>query len=162
YINVYSELGKGTTFRIYLPLTEAKAEETVQAKEEEAAKIEGTETILVAEDEGHVRKFTKETLEKFGYEVIVAADGDEAIEKFKENKDKIQLLILDVIMPKRNGREVYEMIRKTSPDIKVIFVSGYPANIIQKKGIFEEGFNFLPKPIPPTMLLETVRRILNK
>ncbi|MBA4349391.1 MAG: hybrid sensor histidine kinase/response regulator, partial [Thermodesulfovibrio sp.] len=162
YINVYSELGKGTTFRIYLPLTEAMKEEAVHTKEEEAEKIEGTETVLIAEDEGHVRKFTKETLERFGYKVIEATDGDEALQKFKENEDRIQLLILDVIMPKRNGREVYDEIRKTKPDIKVIFVSGYPADVIHEKGIPEEGFNFIPKPIRPTDLLKIVREELDR
>jgi PAS domain S-box-containing protein len=162
YINVYSEPKRGTTFRIYLPLTEAIKEEAVHAKEEEAKKIEGTETVLIAEDEGHVRKFTKETLERFGYKVIEAADGDEAIEKFKENEDKIQLLILDVVMPKRSGREVYYEISKIRPDIKVIFVSGYPADVIHEKGVLEESFNFVPKPIPPTRLLELIREVLNK
>jgi DNA-binding NtrC family response regulator len=143
-------------------LTEARQEEVVYAKEEEAEKIEGTETILIAEDEEHVRKFTKETLERFGYKVIEAADGDEALRKFKENEDKIQLLILDVIMPKRSGREVYNEISKTRPDIKVIFVSGYPADVIYEKVIFEEGFNFIPKPVRPTDLLKTVRGELDR
>ncbi len=158
YINVYSEPGKGTTFRIYLPLIEATAE---KMKPLNIKPLEtGTETILLAEDEPEVRVFNKKLLEEYGYRVIEAMDGDDAIGKFKLHKDKIHLVILDVIMPNRNGREVYEAIRKITPDVRVIFTSGYPAEHIN--GMITEGFEYIPKPVAPTKLLEKIREVLEK
>lgn len=161
FINVYSEPGKGTTFKIYLPLIKSEVEEKVSAMP--AAYPEGgTEIVLVAEDDRAVRKLTKDILERFGYKVIAAEDGEEAIKKFKENKKEIQLLLLDVIMPKKNGKEVYEEIRKINPGIKTIFLSGYTADLIHKKGILEEGLNFMLKPVSPKELLRKVREALDK
>jgi CheY-like chemotaxis protein len=91
-----------------------------------------------------------------------AVDGEDAIRIFNENKDKIQLLFLDVIMPKKNGKEVYDDIKKVRPDIKAIFTSGYNADIIHKKGILEEGLDFITKPISPEELLRKVREVLDK
>jgi PAS domain S-box-containing protein len=160
YINVYSELGKGTTFKIYLPVIKAGVEEAKPAAD--ASPKRGTEVVLVAEDEPDVRKLTKTVLEEFGYTVIEAVNGEDAINKFMENRDKIQLLLLDVIMPKKNGKEVYEEIKKIKPDMKALFISGYTSNFIHKKGILEEGINFVLKPISPTKLLKKMREILDK
>jgi CheY-like chemotaxis protein len=162
YINVYSEVGGGTAFKIYLPIIKPDILEKTEFAKEGMVYTGGTETILIAEDDEPVRKLTKEALERAGYKVIDAVDGDDAIEKFMEHKDEIQLLLLDVIMPKRNGREVYDEIRKTRPDIRVIFVSGYPADFIATKGIIEEGLNFIAKPLPPNQLLKKIREMLNK
>lgn len=160
YINVYSEPVKGTTFKIYLPLIKSKVEEVKLAN---LSIIKGgIETILVAEDDAQVRELTKEVLEGFGYKVMEATDGDDATKIFNENKDKIQLLFLDVIMPKKNGKEVYDEIKKVRPDIKAIFTSGYNADIIHKKGILEEGLDFITKPISPDELLRMVREVLDK
>ncbi|MEW6066954.1 MAG: PAS domain S-box protein [Nitrospirota bacterium] len=159
YINVYSEPGKGTTFKIYLPLIKSKTEE------EKIADLHvvttGTETVLVAEDDKQVRALIKHVLEGSGYQVMEAEDGEEAMRIFNENKDKIQLLILDVIMPKKNGKEVYDEIKKIRPDIKAIFTSGYNAEIIHKKGILEKGFGFVIKPSSPQELLKKVREVLD-
>jgi len=161
YINCYSESGKGTTFRIYLPLI--KSEEVKEIKPAEpVAPICGTETILLVEDEERVRKVTREVLEEFGYKVIEAKDGEEAMNKFIEFKDKIYLLLLDVIMPKMNGKEVYDKIKKFKPDIKTLFTSGYPADLIRKEDIFEKGLEFISKPISPISLLKKVREVLDK
>ncbi|KAF0144150.1 MAG: multi-sensor hybrid histidine kinase [Nitrospirae bacterium] len=161
YINVYSEQGQGTTFNIYLPLThKAEVKETKLA--EMAPSMEGAETVLLAEDEEDVRRITKTVLEKFGYKVIEAVDGEDAVNKFVENRDKIELLIFDVIMPAKTGKEAYKEIKKIRPDIKALFVSGYPAEISDRKGLFEEGINFVPKPVSPTGLLKKVREILDK
>jgi len=160
YINCYSEPGTGTTFRIYLPVIES---ETEKAKKEEHITLSGgTETILLAEDEEEVRKLMKLVLEETGYKVIEAVDGKEAIEKFRENKDRITLLLLDVIMPKINGKGVYEEAKKIKPDIKALFSSGYPADFIHKKGILEEGLNFISKPASPHELLKRIREVLDK
>lgn len=159
HINVYSELCKGTTFKIYLPLIRSKVAETQPIT---LSSLEGgTETILVAEDDKEVRKLSKDVLECFGYKVIETGDGEDTINRFKENEDKIQLLVLDVIMPKKNGREVYEEIRKIRPDIKVLFMSGYTADIINSKGILEKGANFISKPVSSHEFLRKVREVLD-
>lgn len=159
YINVYSEPGAGTTFRIYLPLSaEALEEKALQGDE---APIGGSETILIAEDSEEVRNLTKSILEEFGYTVITAVDGEEAVERFMENRDRIGLLLFDVIMPRKNGKEAYDEIRKTAADVKAIFLSGYTEEIIQKKGLFEEGLSLVSKPIAPTLLLKKIRETLD-
>lgn len=159
YIDVDSEPGKGSTFKIYLPLTEPGVEKTEKIVLPPPAG--GTETILVAEDEAQVRKLVKEVLEGAGYTVIEAEDGKDAVNKFMENKDKIQMLMLDVIMPHKNGKEVYEEIKKINPAIKSIFTSGYTADIVHKKGIFDKKFNYISKPVAPSDLLRKIREVLN-
>lgn len=99
---------------------------------------------------------------EYGYAVIAAADGEQAVRICQVNKDRIKLLVLDVIMPKKNGREVYDAIRATNPRIRALFTSGYTANIIHKQGVLEEGVNFIPKPIAPYVLLRKVREVLDK
>jgi PAS domain S-box-containing protein len=159
-INVYSEPGKGTTFKIYLPLVR---KETVIEQTEVLPPIKGgTETILVAEDEADVRRLVKEVMEKYGYRVIEALDGEDAIKRFSENKDDIHLALLDVVMPKRSGKEVYEAIKEMKPDVKIMFMSGYTNDIIHKKGILEVGMDFIQKPLSPDELLRKVREILDR
>jgi len=160
HIDVYSEPAKGTTFKIYFPLIQQ------QYVQEELSKSfitkTGYETILVAEDDIQVRELVKQLLELFGYNVILAEDGEDAIDTFTKNEDKIDLLLLDVIMPKKNGKEVYDMIKKRNPRIKAIFISGYSSDIIHKKGILEEGLEFLSKPILQETLLTKVREVLDR
>ena len=162
FINVYSEPGKGTTFRIYLPLIQEKMG-VEEAKSDVLNPPEtGTETILLAEDEKVVREFIKKLLEDYGYKVIEAIDGGDAINRFKLYKDKIQFVLLDIIMPEKNAREVYENIRQINPNIKALFMSGYTADMMLKKRILEDGFDFIEKPLSPTKLLRKVREILDK
>jgi DNA-binding response OmpR family regulator len=115
----------------------------------------------MAEDDGTVRTFTRELLEEYGYTFIEAIDGEDAVKKFREQKGAVQLLILDLIMPKKNGSEAYEEIRKLMPDIKVIFSSGYEADIINRKGMLEAGLNYLAKPVTPKQLLAKIREVLD-
>ena len=138
FINVYSEPGKGTTFRIYLPLITAAAVEGQKAIDAEYPKG-GTETILLAEDDARLRKLTVLVLEQMGYTVITANDGEEAVTKFMENKDRIQLLLFDIIMPKKNGREAYDEIRKVMPTIPVLFASGYSPDMLREKALIDKG-----------------------
>ncbi len=160
YINLHSELGRGTTFRIYLPIIDEK----VQYKKimEHQAIQGGTETVLLAEDDEDVRKLIKDILEKFGYKVIVAVDGEDAFDKFIENKHSIQILLLDLIMPRKNGKKVYSEIKEIKPDIKALFLSGYSANLVHRKGVLEEDLNFIFKPVSVNDLLINVREILDK
>ena len=160
YINVYSEPGKGTTFKLYLPritpeIKRAHIQESIPF-------LNGFETILLAEDDSGVRNLTKKILEESGYAVIEAVDGEDAVNKVRESKERIQLAILDVVMPKKNGREAYDEIRKIAPGIRVLFTSGYTANTIQTRGFFEEGLHFIAKPVPPKQLLLKVREVLNE
>jgi len=160
YINCYSELGRGTTFKIYLPLVKIEGAETIEEKA--AAPKRGTETLLVAEDDPAVRDLTKITLENYGYTVIEAVDGEDAVNKFRENQDNIHIVVLDVIMPRKNGRDAYEDIKGIRHDIRAIFMSGYDADIIKTKGILEDGMAFVSKPVSPLELLTKVREGLDK
>lgn len=158
-IDVVSEIDKGTTVAIYLPAIQANL-----AEEKSADVIpdnKGRETILVAEDDEAIRWLAKDMLEEFGYTVILAENGEDALNKFWENRDKIELLLLDVIMPKKNGKETYEEIKSMNPDIKAIFLSGHAADPHHKKGIPEEGLNVIIKPFAVTALLDKVRLVLD-
>jgi len=157
YITVYSEPGKGTMFRIYLHV----ADKAPKEYNETAVSVEGgNETILVAEDNDTVRDLIREVLTEYGYAVIEAIDGIDAIRKYKAEK-KIDLLILDSVMPKKNGHEVYEELIRISPNIKVLFTSGHTRDVFLDKGIEDEKFAFLSKPILPDALLQKVRKVLD-
>jgi len=161
FINLYSEPGMGTTFRIYLPLIASEAvKDTVPRLIDPP--VRGTETVLLAEDEGNLRKLSAGLLEEFGYTVIDAVDGEEAVTKFMENKDTIQLLLFDLIMPKMNGKEASDEIRKIKPGMKVLFASGYDPDLLQQKTLLEEGVHLVYKPISPMDLLRKVRSVLDE
>jgi CheY-like chemotaxis protein len=161
YITVYSEPEMGTTFRIYLPVIKP-TEEVVVKTGAEPPPSRGTETILVAEDDTALRKLFSIVLQAYGYNVITAEDGEEAIQKFMDNKDKIQLVMLDMIMPKKSGKEVYDKIKIIMPDIKTLFSSGYTADRIDKDSMLREGFNFIMKPVSSKDLLRKIREVLDK
>lgn len=110
---------------------------------------------------GRSGELTKKILEEFGYKVIAAEDGEDAITKFIENKHRIQLLLFDVIMPKKSGKEAYEEIRKLGP-VQVLFMSGYTAEGIHERGIIGEGPEVILKPVSPTALLKKVRETLDR
>jgi CheY-like chemotaxis protein len=161
YIKVYSEPGQGTEFEIYLPLSEEAV--SLDKKTEAAVPVKGgNETILVAEDDASLRKLTRIVLESFGYSVITAENGDDAIVKFMENRERINLVLLDMIMPKKSGKEVSAAIKKVSPRIKILFESGYTMDIIKTKELTEDGFDFIHKPFQPNDLLMKVREMLDR
>ena len=161
YINAYSEPGHGTAFRIYLPIRPASA--TVAAPEPDSEKPEGgTETILVAEDDNSIRELAKTVLSKFGYTVIEASDGEEAVGKFREHSDTVRLLLMDLIMPKMNGKEAYDQIRRIRPDIKIIFSSGYAPDQLMAKVQFNRNSHLIQKPASPFDLLRKVRKVLDE
>jgi two-component system, cell cycle sensor histidine kinase and response regulator CckA len=160
FISCYSEKGKGTTFSVYMPIIDELA---VSSDATPTAPVSrGSETILLVEDDGDVRKPIKLYLENYGYRVIEAADGEEGVDKFVANEEKIDLALIDVIMPRLNGREVYRRIRERKPDIKVIFMSGYTADILEQEKMVEEGINLLMKPTVNRELLKTVRNLLDQ
>jgi len=161
FIKVYSESGHGTVFRIYLPLSEEAALQNKNLASLDSVQG-GLETILVAEDAADIRRLTKIVLESFGYKVIIAEDGEDAIAKFRENKDKIKLAVIDMIMPKKSGTEVSEALRKEHPEIKILFVSGYTLDTLNRQKMIVAGIDFMHKPIVPQDLLKKVREILDR
>jgi PAS domain S-box-containing protein len=156
---VSSEPGEGTTFNIYLPIIQGSA-----VKDESKVSVPlagGSETLLIAEDEEIVKVLLQKTLERVGYKVITAGDGEEAVALFKEHND-ISLVLSDVVMPKKNGKEILEEIRRIKPEIKVVFISGYTADIVHGKGILEKDVDFMTKPFLKADLLRKVRDMLEK
>ncbi|MDD5759824.1 MAG: transporter substrate-binding domain-containing protein [Desulfobulbaceae bacterium] len=160
HINCYSEPGKGTTFRIYLPLV-PEAESTQEQSALDVTAISGDETVLIAEDDEQIRILNQKVLASYGYTVLCAADGQEAVERFREHQDEINLVILDVIMPKMNGKEALDEIRKIQPDIRVLFTSGYTAEIIHQRSVLDQSLPFLSKPASTLQLLQKVREVLD-
>jgi len=157
-VQVSSELGKGTTINIYLPLIEG---EVAKAESKMSAPVAGgTETLLIAEDEEIVRYYLKKILDNAGYRVLSVCDGEEAVELLRESND-ISLVLSDVVMPKQNGKELLAAIRKIKPEMKVIFISGYTSDIMHAKGFWEEGLNFIAKPFSRNILLRKIRELLD-
>jgi PAS domain S-box-containing protein len=158
-ITVYSEPNEGTTFHIYLPHSSQKPSEDMILP---SIPVKGgTETILIAEDHDDSRCLIKEVLESNGYTVIETVDGADAVQKYTDFKDEISLLILDVVMPRKNGMHTFEEIKKIKPDINVLFMSGYTGDIVLDKGILKKEFNFISKPLSPNTLLRKIRGILD-
>ena len=156
-----STSGMGTTFRIYLPLVNAKVQQTEPEKTYQDKA--GTGTLLLAEDDEEVRASAKITLSEAGYSVLEAIDGEDALERFADSmtcQTDIRLLILDMMMPKINGWEVFTKIRQNYPATKILFISGYSYDIMHERGILEKDIPFIQKPFLPHVLLEKVRIIL--
>jgi PAS domain S-box-containing protein len=158
YILVESEVGQGTTFRLYLPRSVAA---TASEPAASTTRMRGTETILLVEDDPQVRKVAFRSLMAAGYRVIVAGGGREALEVAAREKGPLHLLLTDVIMPGLNGREVAEELRRSNPGLRVLFVSGYTQDVISQSGVLGSGFEFLPKPFTASILLEGVRKALD-
>ena len=158
---VYSEVGKGATFKIYLPRVDADAYEMV-LKDNENVLNDGSETILLVEDEEMVRKLATDILRTRGYHVLVASGGDEAIEICKLHKERIDLILTDVVMPGMNGRKVAESVSLLQPEIRVLYMSGYTDDAIIHHGVLDPGTNFIEKPFTAQSLSSKVREILGK
>lgn len=157
FVTAYSEKDMGTTFHIYLPAVEEK---TREGKLKPSAANRGYGTILLAEDNPEVRRLAASLLRKTGYIVIEAADGLEAIEAFMANRDAIDLIIIDVVMPRKNGREVIDQVRGVRPDAKVLYTSGYTGDVLSDKGLDDTSSAFLAKPLSPHELLQKVEELL--
>jgi CheY-like chemotaxis protein len=161
FINVYSEPGTGTTFKIYLPLVMVEKVSRDPAAEDAPPVRGGTETVLVLEDNPEVRAITRSLLEIYGYRVIEAEDGLEGVALFSRHRDDISLVITDVVMPRMGGKEAVAEMEKLRPGIKVLYTSGYTPDVVHKKGILLEGINFISKPSMPQELLGKIREILD-
>lgn len=162
WVNVTSEIGQGTTFRIFLPrLAVANVPEPAKPN---IAKVQGgTETILLVEDEAPLRMLAKKYLGRQGYRIIEAASGAQALKLWPECKDQIALVVTDMVMPGGiSGRELAQQLRREVPGLKIIFTSGYSADIAGKDFPLQEGLNFLPKPFNPADLARLVRQTIDQ
>jgi len=160
FINVYSEPGHGTAFRIYLPRVRAAAVEKVEAVAREASG--GSETILLVEDEKAILVLGRDMLERFGYQVLPAESPGQALTLAERHEGPIDLLLTDVVMPGMNGRDLKDRIEKHRPGIKALFMSGYTAEAITRHDVLEKGVHFLEKPFSVSSLSSGVREALDQ
>ncbi len=160
FIHVYSEPGQGSTFRIYLPRLVVD-EETDQAVPDKKTAAGGTETILLVEDEPSILRMTRMMLERKGYTVLSAAAPAEAVEKAENHVGPIDLLMTDVVMPEMNGRDLAEQITAIYPGIRLLFMSGYTANVIAHQGVLDDGVAFIQKPFSMADMTAKIRELLD-
>ncbi|WP_224959527.1 hybrid sensor histidine kinase/response regulator [Geomonas subterranea] len=160
FVNVYSEPGIGTTFRIYLPLsvTSPLAEEALREVEKPKG---GSETIMVVEDEADLRVLLEQILTGAGYRVIMAENGAVAVEQYARHGREISLVLMDMIMPGMSGKDTCQAIRQLDPNARVLYTSGYTMDIIKSRDLIEEGTELLMKPVRPLELLKKVREMLD-
>ncbi|MDH4231817.1 MAG: ATP-binding protein [Nitrospirota bacterium] len=160
HINVYSEPGKGTTFKIFFPLVSGRVEEK-SLKESRTLKG-GAETILLVDDDPSIRRMVVDTLDPLGYTLIEAACGEEALRLSRATKAKIELLLSDVVMPGINGRQLLTALKKERPEIKALLMSGYPDHVAARIGELDPGVAFINKPFSPVSLTDKIREVLDK
>jgi CheY-like chemotaxis protein len=160
WIDVSSEVGQGTTFTVYLPRIDACPMPEEGGIGSEAQ--QGSETILVAEDQRAVRTFTVAALRERGYRVLEASDGNEATAVAGRHSGELHLLLTDVVMPGMNGKELSERLKDLHPRMKVLFISGYTADVIAHRGVLDRGVAFLHKPFSPEEAARKVREVLDR
>jgi len=158
-IYVYSEPGQGTTFKIYFPkATEGQPPAAATAA---PSVLEGVETILVAEDQPDVRALTRSVLERYGYTVLEASNGHEALRVLREHPRSIDLLLTDVVMPTLGGGRLAQEVDDSYPHMKVLYTSGYTDDAIVRQGVLQDGLAFIAKPFTPAALAAKVREVLD-
>lgn len=158
---VYSEVGKGSTFKVYLPAVRENLDAN-DAKPNSIEALRGQETVLLVEDEEMVRNLTREILEMSGYRVLTASNGEEACGVCDDFEEEIDLMITDVVMPQMSGRELHEYVAKQRPDMAVLYMSGYTDDAIVRHGVLDDGMPFLQKPFTPDAFARKVRELIEQ
>lgn len=161
FVNVYSELGLGSTFRVYLPASSSPVEASASAGDSSPVRG-GSETILLAEDHEGLRELARETLSGLGYHVLLAADGEQAVEEFRRHRDGVDLCLLDVVMPKLSGPEAYDRICREKPQVFAIFATGYSADTSLLDAVRAKGLPMIQKPYTAHELARHVREVLDQ
>jgi len=159
-VHVYSEPGKGSTFRLYFPHADLPSDEAAEKSPPES--VGGEETILIVEDDADVLEVAQTVLTRFGYTVLTAKGPNDARRIMETHPGSIHLLITDVIMPEMNGKQLGDLMKQSRPDLRILFMSGYTANIIAKHGILDKDIAFIQKPFSVQTLLEKVRTVLDQ
>ncbi|GBE11866.1 blue-light-activated protein [bacterium BMS3Abin13] len=159
HIYIYSEPDQGTTFKIYLPVVEGPIDEIASSRKRKMPG--GTETILVVDDDPSIRRLIEDTLEPLGYHLIKADCGREALDRCRATKEKIDLVLTDVIMPGMNGLKLIETIKIDRPEIKAILMSGYTDNVVTHHGVLKPGIIFINKPLLPIAMANKIREVLD-
>ncbi len=159
YITVQSEKGKGTTFLLYFPASEKKVQEAVREVEEI---VRGKETILLVDDEAFVLEVGEKILKALGYRVLLAETGERAIEIYRENREKIAMVILDMVLPRMGGGEIFDRLKEINPSVKVLLSSGYSLDEEMKRLLERGGSGFIQKPFDAGQLSQIIRAILDK
>jgi two-component system cell cycle sensor histidine kinase/response regulator CckA len=160
YISVYSELGKGSTFKVYLPRVDAPAERARQTGTLQTAN-RGTETILLVEDEDGVRRLVRDIIARQGYKVLEARSGEEALKVVAELTGKIDLLLTDLVLSQMSGRELSDQLLATRKDLKVLFMSGYTDDAALHSGALTQSSAFIQKPFTASLLSQKLRELLD-
>ena len=161
FVWVYSEPEQGSTFKVYLPKVEGDA--VLEERERTSVgEVDGSETVLIVEDDDSLRNLARKTLRNYGYKVLEAENGKDALRISKEHERPIDLMITDVVMPKMSGKETAERMQSLYPQMKVIYMSGYTDDAIARHRVLEPGLNFLEKPFSPKVLARKVRNVLDK
>ena len=161
HIWLYSEPGQGTTFKIYFPAAKGQAALPVE-KDDGRPAGRGTETIMVVEDNEMLREMTVHILARQGYRVLMAANGDECLQRLQASDEPVHMLLTDVVMPGLNGRELFGKLSALRPGLKVLYMSGYTDNVILHHGVLEKGIAFIQKPFSVAGLTGQIRKILDK
>jgi CheY-like chemotaxis protein len=156
---VYSEPERGTTFKVYLPVSQIQGEQRPQAAPQ-GPPARGVETLLLVEDDPSLRRLIQTALPRSGYTVLAAGTPDEAQRLCAQHQGDIHLLLTDVILPQMNGRELYNLLKPTRPGMKVLFMSGYTENVIAHRGVLDEGIDFIQKPFSVRVLANKVGQVL--
>jgi CheY-like chemotaxis protein len=161
HVTVYSEVGRGTTFRLYLPRLPEQAEESAMAPAA-AAPAGGTETVLLAEDAASLREMIAEILSSRGYRVLAADSGEKALDLARAHAGPIELLLTDMVMPGISGAELAERMHEARPEARILFMSGYTDDVMVQRGILAEETVLLQKPFASEALLRKVREVLDR